>query len=256
MLASTALRDFAGGKDDALQRVEMRGDDAQRTDEIGEMRVADRAAQAGRWCGACAEAAPRRQHRIEELQQAPAAFDLARDLFQHRAIEPVGPDRPDVGAHARAGDAVDLDAVFLEHLDDADVRQPFRAAGGKREPDAAARDFAREAVDVQIEAVVRRRTAAMRSGKPRAIECTGWPSRRSVDVKLGRRDGFLGAEDRLHMIADAAGAVAEFAHEELEIVEILRARLEEDVGEVGLDDALDRRGHWRLRTGDGGGRTE
>ena len=49
-------------------------------------------------------------------------------------------------------------------------------------------------------------------------------------VKNRRRHGFLGADDRLHMAASAAGAIAEFPHEELKIVGILRARLEENVG--------------------------
>ncbi len=35
--------------------------------------------------------------------------------------------------------------------------------------------------------------------------------------------------------------------EQLEIVKILRAGLEQNVGEIGLDDAFDRRGHRRFR---------
>ena len=116
---------------------------------------------------------------------------------------------------------------------------PFAAAGGKREADAAAGDFAGETVDVQIEAVVGHATAPSLSGKPRAKEWTGWPSSRAWRESRARR-WFLGEEDRLHMARMRRGAVAELAHEQLEIVKILRARLEQHEGEIGLDDACDR----------------
>jgi hypothetical protein len=41
--------------------------------------------------------------------------------------------------HARAGDRVDLDALLLEHLQDADVGQPAGAAGRQREADPGGR---------------------------------------------------------------------------------------------------------------------
>jgi hypothetical protein len=52
------------------------------------------------------------------------------------------PERPDgrhVGAHARSNDGVNLDAVFFKNLDDANVGETFRAAGGKNQAQARSR---------------------------------------------------------------------------------------------------------------------
>ena len=80
---------------------------------------------------------------------------LASDPFQGRTLEPVSPKRADVRAHAGAGDGIYLDAVLFQHLDNPDMRQPLRAAGGKRKAHAAARDLTSEAIDMQAEPAIR-----------------------------------------------------------------------------------------------------
>ena len=59
-------------------------------------------------------------------------------------------------------------------------------------------------------------------------------------VKIRRGDGFLHTEDRLDVAATAVGAITDFMQQELKIVKILCARLEQHVSKVGFDDALDR----------------
>ena len=217
----------------------MRGEDAERADQLGEMRGADRAAQTRGGAARVKESAARRERGIEQAEEAPAAFEFEGEFLQLRTVEPVCPDGADVCAHARSGDAVDLDSVFLQHLDDADMREPFRRAGGKREAHAAAGDFAREPVNEQVEPVVGPGCAAAhRKAAGEGMDGMAEPFQRGVN--LGRGDVFLDAQDRLHMAGMAASAVAEGSHEELEIVEILRAGLEQDERDVGLHDACDR----------------
>src|SRR5438093_578332 len=66
-------------------------------------------------------------------------------------IATVGPQRADVRAHARTGDHVHFDAVFLQHLDHTNVREAFGAAGRERQSDEAAAEIARQAPQVGVE---------------------------------------------------------------------------------------------------------
>ena len=43
------------------------------------------------------------------------------ESFQGLAGEADGPERTNIGTHAGAGDRMDLDAVFLQHLKHADM---------------------------------------------------------------------------------------------------------------------------------------
>ena len=65
-------------------------------------------------------------------------------------------------------------------------------------------------------------------------------------VKVRRGDRFLGADDWLDGASGADGAAVQFVEEEFEIVEILRAWLQENISQVGFYDRFDGRGDGRL----------
>ena len=154
------------------------------------------------------------------------------------------PQPADVSAHARAGDAIHFDSIFLEHLDHADVREPFRSAGRKREADSAARDLAGETTHVEIEAAVARHSVARKTVPERMH---GHSEFRDGLPEFLAGHPLIHNDDRLHMLARAARLIGQFPHERGEVVEGARARRHEDVREVGLDEAFERRTHGRRR---------
>ena len=89
-----------------------------------------------------------------QFPSAPAAFHFARELFHLLAIAAHRPNRCDIGAHAGAGNHIHFDAVFFEHLDDADMRETFGAAGGKRQANAAMADFAGKPANIARESAM------------------------------------------------------------------------------------------------------
>src|SRR6185436_10641232 len=135
-------------------RVEPCSHHAQWTDEIRKMRISDRPAQSAHHAPRSQKSAPWRKNGIHQREQAPSAFHLAGDLLETGTVVPMAPNGPDVRAHARSGDAVYLNAIFFEHLDDTDVSKPFCSAAREREPHATTSNFASEAVHMQIESAV------------------------------------------------------------------------------------------------------
>ena len=88
------------------------------------------------------EALPRKNEGIDEIEQPPAMLKFAGLTFHGDAIVAVGPDGTNVGAHTATGHHVDLDPVFLQNLDDTDMRQAASAAGGQSQTDTSVADFA------------------------------------------------------------------------------------------------------------------
>ena len=60
----------------------------------------------------------------------------------------MSPERADVSSHAGAGDDIDFNAIFLQDLDNADVRKTFCRARRQSEADQAATNFAGDAADI------------------------------------------------------------------------------------------------------------
>ena len=129
-------RDFAFGKNNAFERAKVGGDDSKWMFEVGELRVADGDLDASTHLFSADKTAAREEDGVKEMQEPPTSFNFPRKFFHARAVMAVGPDRADIRAHAGTGRAVNRNSVFLEHLDDADVSQSFRAAGRKCESDA------------------------------------------------------------------------------------------------------------------------
>src|SRR5262249_10958778 len=72
-------------------------------------------------------------------------LDAGRDLLETRRREAERVVGADDRPHARAGDEVDGDALALEDVEDADVREPPRGAAAKGQADAPPREIASEA---------------------------------------------------------------------------------------------------------------
>ena len=80
-------------------------------------------------------------------------LDLARQPFHEDPVITKGPDRPDISAHAAAGHHVELDPIFLQHLNDANMSQAASAAGGKSQPEPAAPNLAGQPANVRMKMV-------------------------------------------------------------------------------------------------------
>ena len=123
----------------------------QRALQLGEADVADGFHQPPFHGKAAHEALPGRKGRINQTPERPARFHFPRDGLELRPVLSGIPNRADVGAHARTRHHVHVNPVFLQHLDDADVRQAFGRAGRKRESDETVADFPRQPPEVRHE---------------------------------------------------------------------------------------------------------
>ena len=93
----------------------------------------------------------RRERGVNQFEQPPLALQFAGLGFDELPVVPERPQRADVGPHAGAGDDIHFNAIFLQHLQHPDVREPLRSAAGERQADAATSDFTREPAQVELE---------------------------------------------------------------------------------------------------------
>src|SRR5205814_3212561 len=94
------------------------------------------------------KALTRRKRGVHQTPKSPAAFHFARELFQLPAVKTVGPECSNVCADARTGHNIYLDAVFLQHLDRADVCETLGCARRKRQAEKPATELPGQAPDI------------------------------------------------------------------------------------------------------------
>src|SRR5579862_1168733 len=126
----------------------MSGDHAQRPRKVRKAGVADRSPQPVRHTAGFQKTLPWRKCRFDDLQQSPPLLRLPGDFLARLTVKSMAPYGADISPHACASHDIHFDAIFLEHLDDADVRKPLRAAGRKRKSHPASPDLPRESRNI------------------------------------------------------------------------------------------------------------
>jgi hypothetical protein len=108
--------------------------------------------------------------------------------------------------------------------------------------DAAASDLTRETPNMEVEPAVTAHAVRRKSERER-MHRLAQPRDQFPEFPAGHP--LVRDDDWLHVVAGSARLFRELLHEERKIVEGSRSRLHEDVGEVRLDEAFERRAHRR-----------
>src|SRR5947209_4505441 len=148
-------RYFATRKNGQFQRGEISRHNAQRPDEFREMGVANRFFQPAFYFFSAKKPLPWQDEWINQLQQSPPILHFAGESLHRNPVVAESPDRSDVSAHAAAGDDVNFNSIFFQHLDDTDVRQAARTPRGQSQSDSAMPRFTRQAADVGVKVFIR-----------------------------------------------------------------------------------------------------
>ena len=108
---------------------DVRGDQCQRRVQVLDEHVGGHRLQVG------AHATVREQARVRDLEAEQGRAELVEDPGDLLVVVSEGQQAGDGGADAGAGDVVEVQAGFAEHLDRADVRIAANASGPEREAD-------------------------------------------------------------------------------------------------------------------------
>src|SRR5258706_1307296 len=234
---------FAAEENGAFQRVQVGRHDAQRRDELRKVDIANRFFQTPFDLFAAKKALPRKNERIDQLEQAPAILDFAGQALHFNAIRAVSPDRTDVRAHAATGHHIDLDAVFLQDLNNTDVSEAARAARRERQANAPPGNLARQAANVGVEVFI----APGRDSRRGPVWTT-------VDKAVHHRsEGFeefvalflapFATDDGMRLNG-SAGARAQLPEEQITMIKILGRRIERTIKDIALEHSFGEHG-WR-----------